>query len=358
MNLFNNIYNGKTVLITGNTGFKGSWLAFWLLKLGANVIGYSLKPITTPNHFSILNLDYETFYSDINDFEKLSSVIKKTQPDIIFHLAAQPLVRYSYISPLETIHTNVIGTANVLEAARYTDAVKAIIIITTDKCYENNDERVSFIETDKMGGFDPYSSSKGCAELITSSFRNSFFNLDKFGKSHNKLVASARAGNVIGGGDWSEDRLIPDIIRSSINNSSCVIRNPNSTRPWQHVLEPLRGYLLLGEKLLFQDISFADAFNFGPEENNILSVKEVLNLANKKWGKISYIIEENIEQLHEANHLSLNITKAKDKLNWMPFLTNEQGISKTIDWYKYFYQEGIIYTDQNINDYEKILMLD
>lgn len=353
--MFRNIYNGKNVLITGNTGFKGSWLAYWLLKLGANVSGFSLTPNTNPNHFSILNLEYETFFNNINDLQELKKVIKKTSPEIIFHLAAQPLVRYSYINPIETIQTNVLGTTNVLEAARLNKNVKAIVVVTTDKCYENNEKGISFVESDSMGGYDPYSSSKGCAELITSAYRNSFFNLDKFERSHDTLIATARAGNVIGGGDWSDDRLIPDIIRSSAEGKPSIIRSPNATRPWQHVLEPLSGYLMIGEKLLNRKNKFADAWNFGPEEKNILTVKEVLDLTKNKWSKISYLIKENTQTFHEAKQLSLNIDKAKKELKWIPLWSNETSISKTIDWYREFYQNGKLNTDIDIEDYSIVL---
>lgn len=353
--MFENIYKGKNILITGNTGFKGSWLAYWLLKLGANVSGFSLTPNTNPNHFSILDLEYETFFNNINDLQELKKVIKKTSPEIIFHLAAQPLVRYSYINPIETIQTNVLGTANVLEAARLNKNVKAIVVVTTDKCYENNEKGISFVESDSMGGYDPYSSSKGCAELITSAYRNSFFNLDKFEKSHDTLIATARAGNVIGGGDWSDDRLIPDIIRSSVEGKPSVIRSPNATRPWQHVLEPLSGYLMIGEKLLNRKNKFADAWNFGPEEKNILTVKEVLDLTKNKWSKISYLIQENTQTFHEAKQLSLNIDKAKKELKWLPLWSNETAISKTIDWYREFYQNGKLNTDIDIEDYSIVL---
>jgi len=350
-----NIYKGKTVLITGNTGFKGSWMAQWLQIMGAKVIGYSLSPQTSPNHFEILNLDYYTYISDINNLEKLIKVVNTHNPDIVFHLAAQPLVRYSYINPIETYQTNVMGTLNILEACKINGKVSAIVIVTTDKCYENIEQKTGYKETDKMGGFDPYSSSKGCAEILTSSFRNSFFHNEKFNISHQTLVATARAGNVIGGGDWSQDRLIPDIIRAALNNNVSEIRNPQATRPWQHVLEPISGYLELGKRLMQGDIEFAQGWNFGPEEKDCLSVTEVLDKAKSSWSKINYRINGEGSNLHEAKLLSLNIDKAKHKLNWFPNWTNDLAIEKTISWYKSFYIEGKVNTISDLNLYIKTL---
>jgi CDP-glucose 4,6-dehydratase len=346
---FSNIYHGKNILITGNTGFKGSWLAQWLTNLGANVIGYSLKPKTTPNHFELLELDHKTYYNDINDLETLKKVINEHNPELIFHLAAQPLVRYSYNNPIETYQTNVIGTLNVLEAARVNNAVNAIVIVTTDKCYENKEQIKGYVESDKMGGYDPYSSSKGCAELLVNSYRNSFFNLNKFNIDHNTLLATARAGNVIGGGDWSEDRLIPDIIRSVINNKNSEIRNPLSTRPWQHVLEPLSGYLELGAKLLNGDKKFAEGWNFGPQENECLTVREVLNKAIKSWNRIQFKEKVDINDLHEANLLSLNIEKAKLILEWSPKWSNDLAIERTIMWYREYYEDQQVNTMKDIS---------
>lgn len=345
---FENIYSGKNVLITGNTGFKGSWLSQWLIMLGANVIGYSLKPKTKPNHFDLLNLEYKTHFQDINNLDTFTKVLNDSKPDIIFHLAAQPLVRYSYVNPIETYQTNVMGTLNVLEAARLNENIKAILVVTTDKCYENLEQSIGYVETDRMGGYDPYSSSKGCAEILVSSFRNSFFNLKEYNNKHTTLVATARAGNVIGGGDWSEDRLIPDIIRGALENKAALIRNPNATRPWQHVLEPLSGYLELGMKLLKGDLEFASGWNFGPEENHSLSVKSVLEKSSKYWDIIKYEEKISSKNLHEAQLLSLNIDKAKIKLNWHPTWDNDTSIEKTINWYKEFYNNKKINTLNDI----------
>jgi|LakMenE18May11ns_1017448.scaffolds.fasta_scaffold9792161_2 CDP-glucose 4,6-dehydratase len=344
-------YRGKKIFITGHTGFKGSWLAFWLTRMGANVAGYALPPQTTPNHFDLLGLDMESHLENINDLEKLQKAVITAKPDIVFHLAAQPLVRYSYLHPIETYQTNIMGTANVLEASRYCPSVKAIIVVTTDKCYENLEQQKGYVETDRMGGYDPYSSSKGCAELVVSSYRNSFFNLNDYNQKHNVLLASARAGNVIGGGDWSEDRLIPDIIKSAIKGKPTSIRFPNATRPWQHVLEPLKGYLMLGEKLFNGNVDFADAWNFGPNENEVLSVGDVLKMANENWSDIQYTVDTLTDHAHEAGLLSLNIDKAKTKLGWMPKWSNEESIGKAIAWYKAFYKDGTLLTQEQIKLY-------
>ncbi len=350
-NLFNNIYKNKTVLLTGHTGFKGSWMAFWLQKLGANVIGYSLAPNTTPNHFDALQFDFPSYIADISNFSTLSKTFQTHQPEIVFHLAAQPLVRYSYENTLETYQTNVLGTANVLECARQNKSVKAVVIVTSDKCYENIETQKGYVETDRMGGYDPYSASKGCAELVTSSFRNSFFNNNDFGVKHETLIASGRAGNVIGGGDWSIDRLIPDLIKGAVKNHTTTIRSPKATRPWQHVLEPISGYLLLGQKLLEKNISFAEGWNFGPAENEVLTVEEVLHLAQKNWEKINFNIEINPNAVHEAKLLSLNCEKANEKIGWQPIWDNQTSIEKTIQWYKEFYNNHHLLTENQLMEF-------
>jgi CDP-glucose 4,6-dehydratase len=274
--MFENSYQNKKVLVTGHTGFKGSWLIKWLEMLGAEVQGISLEPNTEPNHFTLIHSDIKSHILDIRDAEKLSKTIRSINPDIVFHLAAQPLVRESYEYPLETLQTNVMGTANVLNACRGLDNLKAILVVTTDKCYENKEWIWGYRESDPMGGYDPYSMSKGCAELVVSSFRRSYFNLDDYSKKHSTLLATARGGNVIGGGDWSKDRLIPDIIKSVVKQQSVMIRSPHSTRPWQHVLECLSGYLMLGQKLLQGEKAFAEAWNFGPPGDAEASVLDVL----------------------------------------------------------------------------------
>jgi CDP-glucose 4,6-dehydratase len=356
ISLFNGIYSGKTILITGNTGFKGSWLAYWLIKLGAKVVGYSLPPNTEPNHFKLLKLDHKTYYSNICDLDTLKKAVLLEKPDIIFHLAAQPLVRYSYIYPLETYQTNVIGTANVLEVAKSFKEVEAVVIITTDKCYENLEVEKGYSEDDRLGGFDPYSSSKACAELLASSYRMSFFKNSDYQIKHNTLIATARAGNVIGGGDWSIDRLIPDIVKAAANSSEALIRNPFSTRPWQHVLEPLHGYLKLGQKLLEHDALYADAWNFGPEERDVLAVSDVLEIAQQNWNKIRYSFKNTDQSWHEARLLQLNINKAKEKLFWKPMWSNEFSILKTIEWYKTFYSSGEINTTADVDLFTKQIL--
>jgi CDP-glucose 4,6-dehydratase len=349
MNL--SIYKGKKVFLTGHTGFKGSWMTYWLQYLGAEVIGYSLTPNTKPNHFELLQLDMVSYFNNICDLDKLKKAINASKPDIIFHLAAQPLVRYSYEYPIETFHTNVIGTANVLEASRHCESIKAIVVITTDKCYENIEQIKGYVETDKMGGYDPYSSSKGCAELVVSSYRNSFFNLKDFQNTHQTLLATARAGNVIGGGDWSMDRLIPDLIKGAVTDKKTIIRYPKSTRPWQHVLDPIYGYLMLGEKLLDSKIEFACGWNFGPEENDILAVEQVLEYSKNIWNKINFEYEIRSKQPHEAGLLSLNIDKAKNILGWSPNWNNIKSITKTIEWYKEFYTSNNLNTDSDLKNY-------
>lgn len=334
VNLFNSIYKGKKVLVTGHTGFKGAWLCLWLKELGANVIGYSLNPNTKPSFFEILNIDKEivSIIGDIRDEKYLNDVIENYEPEIVFHLAAQPLVRLSYIDPKNTYETNVIGTLNLFESIRKSSSVKAIVNITTDKCYDNKEWVYGYRETDPMGGYDPYSSSKGCVELLTNSYRQSFFN------NLNISVASVRAGNVIGGGDWAEDRLIPDIARAISQNKEIITRNPNATRPWQYVLEPLSGYLLIGSYMLENTIDCSEAWNFGPNDNDILSVDEVIKKSITTWGKGKFRIDNYDNHPHEAKLLKLDISKAKANLKWKPIYNSNIAIDETIKWYKEFYE--------------------
>jgi CDP-glucose 4,6-dehydratase len=353
MKLFNDIYKEKKVLLTGDTGFKGTWMAYLLNTIGANLIGYSLSPNTKPSHYKLLNQNYKSFIDDISNLDLLKKIIKNEKPEIIFHLAAQPLVRQSYLNPIETYNTNVIGTLNILEAAKSSNSVKSIVIITTDKCYENTGQNSGYVENDRMGGYDPYSSSKACVEILTNSYRNSFYNLKEYKISHNTLIATARAGNVIGGGDWSDDRLIPDIVKAASLRNQSKIRNANAVRPWQHVLEPIFGYLLLGQKLLEERPEFAEAWNFGPEESSVLKVLEILELAKKQWPDIDYEFESNDNQPHEANYLSLNIDKSKSKLGWHPVWDNFEAVEKTINWYKNYYINGVINTENDVFEYIK-----
>ena len=334
--MFNNIYKNKKVFLTGHTGFKGSWLSLWLTYLGAQVCGYSLEPNTEPSMFKELIIGEKitkSVFGDILDEGKLSSVMNEFKPDIVFHLAAQPLVRLSYAEPVLTYKTNVIGSLNILEVARKCTSVKAFVNVTTDKCYENKEINRGYREDEPMGGYDMYSSSKGCVEIMSSSFRRSFLQ-DK----NSMAMATARAGNVIGGGDWAKDRLIPDCIRSINQNIDIEIRNPIAVRPWQHVLEPLSGYLLLGQKLLEEGHKYAEGFNFGPKEESVLTVAEVTKSVCEKYQKGKVVVGEK-SPLHEANLLMLNIEKAKEVLGWEPTYTAEIAIKETVDWYKHFYSE-------------------
>jgi len=348
--LFNGIYKDKTVLVTGHTGFKGSWLSYWLEQMGAKVVGYSLEVPTTPNHFELLNLKMTSIIGDIRDLEKLKQVFTEYKPDIVFHLAAQPLVRLSYENPIETYETNVMGTLKVFEACREAN-VKAIVNITSDKAYENKEWVWGYRENDPMGGYDPYSSSKGCADLLANSYRNSYFNINEYKKSHNTLLASCRAGNVIGGGDWAADRLLTDIMLSVSEGKKVSIRNPHATRPWQHVLEPLSGYLHIGQKLLQEQVAFGEVWNFGPSDEGSISVEELVKKVKKYWDKIDYEINQNPEQLHEANLLKLDCSKAHIQLKWKDVWNSEMTFEKTVTWYKSFYESQEIQTQQNLQEY-------
>ncbi len=345
-NLFSGIYRNKTVLVTGHTGFKGSWLIYWLNQMGAKIIGYSLEAPTNPNHIELLNLDIISIIGDIRDLDKLNQVFDEYKPDIVFHLAAQPLVRLSYENPIETYETNVIGTLKVLEACRKNN-VKAIVNITSDKAYENKEWIWGYRENDPMGGYDPYSSSKGCADLLASSYRNSYFNPKEYKKTHNTLLATCRAGNVIGGGDWAKDRLITDIMLSVSQAKKVSIRNPYATRPWEHVLEPLSGYLHIGQKLLEEKMEFAEAWNFGPSDEGSITVEEVVKNVKKHWNKIDYEINRDPNQLHEANLLKLDCSKAHILLKWKDVWDSDTTFEKTVKWYKAYYEEDKKILTQN-----------
>jgi len=328
MRAFAGIYQNRRVLITGHTGFKGSWLALWLKTLGANITGLSLEPNSSPSHWELIDLDINDKRVDILDAQSLFDVVKQSSPEIIFHLAAKSLVRPSYRNPLETLSTNIIGTANILESCRYQPSVRAIVIVTSDKCYENQGKDIAYQENDPLGGHDPYSASKAGAELVVSSYRKSFFNY-----SDAPLLASARAGNVIGGGDWSEDRLIPDLVRSISNNEILPIRSPNATRPWQHVLESLSGYLCLGQKLLMGNKEFSEAWNFGPNTNVSHTVEEVLKKLNTEWPAIKWRIADD-PKLHEASLLNIDSQKASQKLAWQSIWPIDKSLSATAQWYQ------------------------
>lgn len=351
--MFDNIYKNKKVFITGHTGFKGSWLTLWLTQLGARVCGYSLEENTVPSMFNELNIGEKiekSVIGDILDYEKLYNSIQEFQPDIVFHLAAQPLVRLSYSEPILTYKTNVIGSLNVLECARNCKSVKAFVNVTTDKCYENKEINRGYKEDEPMGGHDMYSSSKGCVEIMSSSFRRSFLQ-----EENTYAMATARAGNVIGGGDWALDRLIPDCVRSINNGIEIEIRNPVAVRPWQHVLEPLSGYLLLGQKLLEEGKTYAEGFNFGPSEESVLKVAEVAQKVCEYYGKGEVVVHKR-DNLHEANLLMLNIEKANKVLGWTPTYTANQAIKETVEWYKHFYNQDtnmFEFTIEQIKKYEE-----
>lgn len=345
MSYFSEVYSGRKVLLTGHTGFKGSWLALWLHQLGAEVMGISLPPNTTPNHWSLLDLQMQEHLIDIRDHSKISKVVNQFKPEIVFHLAAQPLVRRSYINPLETWSINVQGTANILETCRATNSVRAIVAVTTDKCYQNREQLWGYRETDSLGGYDPYSASKAGAELVAASYRNSYF-----GKQGSPLLATARAGNVIGGGDWSEDRLIPDLVRASLAQKSLEVRSPNATRPWQHVLESLSGYLLLGQHLLSQNLAFADAWNFGPDDGGNQTVSKILSTLSETWGQLHWHLTD-ISQPHEAGLLHLDSTKARTLMNWHPVWNLEDSLKKTVHWYQMFLEKGNVVSGEQLASY-------
>jgi CDP-glucose 4,6-dehydratase len=346
-------YKGKKIFLTGHTGFKGSWLLKIFAIIGAEVKGYALEPENELNLFNIIKGEQlcESVIGDIRDKKHLEEAITSFQPDFIFHLAAQPLVRRSYEIPAETFEVNVIGTANVLDAMAKLNKPCSTVLITTDKVYHNNEWAYPYRENDRLGGYDPYSASKACAELLIESYRNSFFNINKYA-SHKKALAVGRAGNVIGGGDWAKDRLIPDIIRALSKNETIEVRNPDAVRPWQHVLEPLFGYLLLGVYLAENPEKFSQAYNFGPKmDSGTFSVKEMVELAINCWGNGIYKSNKDFNNPHEAGLLKLDISKAFDELKWQPLLNAELAVSFTVNWYKNFYQhpQGIIeYTEEQI----------
>lgn len=339
--MFDDIFKNKTVLITGHTGFKGSWLSLWLHSLGAEVIGYSLEPPTYPNLFTSLNLEKTITHriGDVRDEKNLKYIFLEYNPEFVFHMAAQSLVRRSYKEPKLTYETNVMGTVNLLEAVRETKSVKVVLNITSDKCYENKEWIYGYRETDPMGGYDPYSSSKGCAELITTAYRNSFFNPDSFGDTHHVALASARAGNVIGGGDWAPERLIPDCIRAILKKQPVLIRNPEAIRPWQHVLEPLSGYLLLAKKLCENGTGYPGGWNFGPEDYDAKPVKWLAYKLCAKWGEDASFAADNNKHPHEAHYLKLDCSRAKSELGWHPRWDLEKALGSIIEWTK-AYQEG------------------
>ena len=343
-------YQGKKVFLTGHTGFKGAWMLKTLSLLGAEVKGYALAPQTPNDLYHLIDGDTicDSVIADLRDKKRLEDEILSFQPDFVFHLAAQPLVRLSYEIPSETFMVNAIGTAHVLDAVRLLDKKCDLVLITTDKVYHNNEWLYPYRENDRLGGYDPYSASKACTELVIDSYRSSFFNIKTY-NTHQKAIAVARAGNVIGGGDWSQDRLIPDIAKAFAVEKPVVIRNPNSVRPWQHVLEPVIGYLLLGAHLAVNPLQFSQAYNFGPHLSDALPVEEMLKLAIASWGKGEYVVEQVEGQPHEAGLLKLDISKAINELNWQPKMNAQQAVSMTMDWYSEFAKNK-----ENISDFTEL----
>ena len=343
IDIFNGFYHGKRVLVTGHTGFKGSWLSIWLHELGAEVIGIAQDPYSERDNYVLSGIGRKItadLRADIRDGEQLKSLFRTWQPDIVFHLAAQPLVRLSYEIPVDTYETNVMGTIHVLEAIRATDSVKVGVMITTDKCYENKEQIWGYRENEPMGGYDPYSSSKGAAEIAIASWRRSFFNPDDYAR-HGKSIASVRAGNVIGGGDWALDRIIPDCIRALESGNPIEIRSPRAIRPWQHVLEPLSGYLLLAQKMWNAPADYCEGWNFGPRPESISTVWEVAQKVIENYGSGELKDISNPNALHEAKLLMLDISKAKFRLGWEPRMNLSQCVALTVDWYKRYRQEEV-----------------
>ena len=343
IDLFNGFYKGKRILVTGHTGFKGSWLSIWLHELGAEVVGIGLEPYSARDNYVLSGIGSKIkadIRADIRDKFKMKEIFAEYQPEIIFHLAAQPLVRLSYEEPVETYETNVMGSINILEAIRATDSVKVGVMITTDKCYDNKEQLCGYKEDDPFGGYDPYSSSKGACEIAIQSWRRSFFNPAQFEK-HGKSIASVRAGNVIGGGDWALDRIIPDCIRALEAGEPIDIRSPKSVRPWEHVLEPLSGYMQLAKKMWEYPTEYCEGWNFGPEADSVSTVWDVTAELVKNFGKGEMKDSSDPNAVHEAKLLMLDITKAKTRLGWKPRLNMQQCLGLVADWYKRYKNENV-----------------
>ncbi|MBN6046137.1 CDP-glucose 4,6-dehydratase [Citrobacter sp. ku-bf4] len=349
-------WKNKRVFITGHTGFKGSWLTLWLESMGAVLKGYSLNPPTEPSLFDIAHIDdiIQSTIGDIRDFDKLYNAIYEFKPEIVFHMAAQPLVRLSYDEPIETYSTNVMGTVHLLEAVKRVGGVKAVVNITSDKCYENREWVWGYREDEAMGGYDPYSNSKGCAELVASAYRNSFFNKNNY-ISHGVGLASVRAGNVIGGGDWAKDRLIPDILSSFEKQQTVIIRNPHAIRPWQHVLEPLSGYILIAQQLYNKGPEFAEGWNFGPGEDDAKPVQFIVETMVKIWGEGAAWQLDGDEHPHEAHYLKLDCSKARMRLNWQPRWNLVETLNRIVKWHKSWTAGANMFelTRSEISDYMK-----
>jgi CDP-glucose 4,6-dehydratase len=348
-------WHGKRVFVTGHTGFKGSWLSLWLKMLGAEVCGFALRPPTSPALFELANVEagMMSINGDVRDLEKLERAIATFQPEIVIHLAAQPLVRQSYQAPIETYATNVMGTAHLFEAIRSVDSVRVVVDITSDKCYDNKEWVWGYRETDQLGGYDPYSSSKACAELVAATYRNSFFNPDRYAE-HRVAIATTRAGNVIGGGDWATNRLVPDILRALLQGKAVSIRSPYATRPWQHVLEPLKGYLMLAERLYQDGVAYAESWNFGPDTTNVATVGQVADYLYKLWNDApSWQLDQASSQPHENTFLMLDCAKAHNNLGWYPQLDLQTTLQWIVDWTKAYQTNHDMqnYTQSQIRQY-------
>ena len=347
-------WQDKKVLVTGHTGFKGSWLSLWLQKLGADVTGYALSPPTRPSLFQVASVaeGMTSIIGDVRDLESLRAVVAQNKPEIVIHMAAQPLVRYSYDNPVETYSTNIMGTVNILEAVRLAESVRVLVSITSDKCYENREWLWGYREDEHMGGHDPYSSSKGCAELVISAYRNSYFAT----QYHEVSLASTRAGNVIGGGDWAKDRLIPDIMKAMMENRPVVIRSPHSIRPWQHVLEPLNGYLAVAEKLWEHGARFAQAWNFGPSSEDAKTVSWIVEYLTRTWGEEARWELDSGQHPHEDTYLKLDCSKARTLLGWAPRLDLAMTLDWIVEWYRAYQgqQDMRALTQEQITRFEDI----
>lgn len=344
IDIFDNFYKGKKVLITGHTGFKGSWLSIWLHELGAEVVGVALAPSSDKDNFVLSDIGSKIkadIRTDIRFAQKIKEIFIRYQPEIVFHLAAQPLVRLSYEQPVETYEANVMGTIHVMEAIRVTRSVKVAVMITTDKCYENKEQLQGYKESDPFGGYDPYSSSKGACEIAIQSWRKSFFNPKDYGKKHIVSLASVRAGNVIGGGDWAKDRIIPDCIRALEAGEVIDIRSPRAVRPWEHVLEPLSGYMMLAQKMWDNPTKYCEGWNFGPEDDSVSTVWEVAAELVKNFGFGELKDSSELNAVHEARFLMLDINKAKIHLGWKPRLNMQQCITLVADWYKRYKTDNV-----------------
>lgn len=344
--MFAERYRNRRVLLTGHTGFKGSWLTLWLQSLGAQVTGLALAPDTTPNHWNLLNLGIPEHHVDIRDASAVTRVVKDSKPEIVFHLAAQSLVRRSYRTPVETWETNVMGSVNLLEACRAAPDLRAIVVVTTDKCYENKESAKGYREDDRLGGHDPYSASKAATELAVASYRDALFTNDNA-----PLIATARAGNVIGGGDWSEDRLIPDLVRAQAKGEALAVRSPDATRPWQHVLEPLAGYLQLGRELLDGKKDYEGAWNFGPDDSGELTVSALLDHLREDWSQLIWKATPD-KTLHETTMLQLDSSKARKDLNWQPVFTTRQQLAMTAEWYRAFREKNDVISRDQLAAYQ------